>query len=93
MKKIAILCIAIVMICCGCEKKPQNSGDDSLSITKGILSDTVHQILGEPIETLSGFWGDVYVLDNGTKVTIYYDGNGRIEYIKVIDKDGVETYT
>ena len=46
---------------------------DIEKIKEGMTVDEVHSILGASHGMLSGFWGDVYNLDNGHQATIYYD--------------------
>ena len=50
---------------------------DIEKIKEGMTVDEVHSILGEPHGMLSGFWGDVYDVDNGSQVIIYYDNDSR----------------
>jgi hypothetical protein len=76
----------------GCNEKVK-SNVDAVTYSRWLetaTQDEVHKILGEPTGTLSGFWGDIYHLVNGTKIFIYYDATGKVEYIKTYDKDGNE---
>ena len=58
---------------------------DASKIAVGTPIDEVHEILGEPDGMLSGFWGDIYLLDNGNEVIIYYDANGLVEHVKAAE--------
>lgn len=59
----------------------------SLDSIKGISQKEVHNILGDSLNELSGFWGEGYFIDNGTKVIIYYDSDGNIDVVTVFDKN------
>lgn len=45
--------------------------------------DDVHIKFGLPQRTLSGFWGDVFVLEDGTEIIVYYDNDGLVDQVKV----------
>lgn len=91
-----VLCMVIVMCCIfisGCKKNTESS-NSALNLAdsiKGTYQDEVHKTLGKPLSTLSGFWGDVYTLDNDTKIVVYYDKTGKVEKITVSDKEGTRT--
>ena len=53
------------------------------NIKVGDSVDQVHETLGEPSGQLSGFWGDIYVLEYGKQAIIYYDSNGTVEQVKL----------
>lgn len=83
-----------MIVMTGCNEEIKPDADTVSSRSNWIdtaTEDEVHKILDEPTATLSGFWGDIYVLENGTKIIIYYDRIGKVEYIKIFDKDGNET--
>lgn len=65
---------------------PQSELENSLI---GKSHDEIFPAWGEPNEQLHGFWGDVWYLDDsGEKcVTIYYDSNGIVETVKIIDNN------
>lgn len=50
----------------------------------GISREELLSIWGEPDGTLSGFWGDIWQLDNETdkSIIVYYDNDGIVENIK-----------
>lgn len=56
------------------------SGIDKIKVGDSV--DYVHETLGEPAGQLSGLWGDIYGLESGGQVIIYYDSNGNVEQIK-----------
>jgi hypothetical protein len=96
MKKIysfALIIVFIIVGMTGCNKDKQKAGhDESFSATvKGTHQDEIHRIFGEPSGTLSGFWGDIYKLDNGTQIIMYYDENGVVEQLTVTDEEGTKT--
>lgn len=43
--------------------------------------DDVHIKFGLPQRTLSGFWGDVFVLEDGTEIIVYYDNDGLVDQV------------
>ena len=54
----------------------------------GMTVNEVHSILKDPHGMLSGFWGDVYYVEDGSKLTIYYDSDsGKVERIMLITSD------
>lgn len=56
--------------------------DNWLGIEPGTPQDDVHNIMGKPDSMLSGLWGDIYKLVNGSIVIFYYDPNGNVQEIK-----------
>lgn len=50
-----------------------------------MLRDEVHKIMGEPVGMLSGLFGDIYRLDNGTGIIFYYDSNTSVYHIKLTE--------
>ena len=90
---IALILILMMIGMAGCKKveKKNDSVENFSKLIRGTHQDEIHRIFGDPSGMLSGFWGDVYRLDNGTKIIIYYDENGEVEHIKVTDKDGLDT--
>lgn len=79
----------------GCTKGEQDpaaaSGLSSSII--GTDQSEIHQVLGKPSGTLSGFTGDLYYLDNGTQVIVYYDSEMKVEQVKIKAEDGKDTLT
>lgn len=58
---------------------------------KGISQKEVHNILGDSLNELSGFWGEGYFIDNGKKVIVYYDSGGNIDVVTIFDKNDNRT--
>lgn len=58
---------------------------------KGEHRDNILVSWGEPDGMLSGFWGDIWFLDENenTKITLYYDANGCVEYVRI---DAISDY-
>lgn len=52
-------------------------------IEVGMSREEVHRIMGEPGGMLSGLYGDIYKLDDGSGVIIYYDSESRVNHIKL----------
>lgn len=63
----------------------------SLNSIKGISQKEVHNILGDSLNELSGFWDEGYFIDNGTKVIVYYDSDGNIDVVTIFDKNDNRT--
>ncbi|NLG88599.1 MAG: outer membrane protein assembly factor BamE [Clostridiaceae bacterium] len=51
-------------------------------IEVGMPREEVHRIMGKPDGMLSGPYGDIYKLDDGSFVIIYYDSESRVNHIK-----------
>jgi hypothetical protein len=45
--------------------------------------DEVHKIMGEPVGMFSGLFGDIYLLDNGSWIIIYYDSSASVSHINL----------
>jgi len=62
-------------------------GKDTLTswqdIEVGMSREEVHKIMGEPVGMLSGLYGDIYKLDEGSGVIIYYDSESRVYQMKL----------
>lgn len=91
----AICMVFIMMGITGCTKDTQssNSTQNLIDTIIGMHQDDIHKVFGEPIGRLSGFSGDMYTLDNGTTITVYYDENGKVKYVLMKDKSGAEVLT
>lgn len=59
---------------------PDSTGWQDVRI--GIMRDEVHKIMGEPVGMLSGLFGDIYKLDEGSNIIIYYDADSKVNRIK-----------
>ncbi len=56
----------------------------------GYQRDQLHSVWGNPQGMLSGFWGDIWEVDDETNLIVYYDAEGIIEYVKVDPSDSYE---
>ena len=89
-----IFCMVLFMIgIVGCAKDIQsdNTAKRFSDVVIGTHQDEVHRVLGEPSGTLSGFYGDIYMLDNGTQIIVYYTDDQKVEHVKIMNKDGTDT--
>lgn len=59
---------------------PDSTGWQNIRI--GMQREDVHKIMGEPDGMLSGLFGDIYLLADGS-MTIYYDEQSSVNYIKL----------
>ncbi len=64
---------------------PDSTGWQELRI--GMMRDEVHTIMGEPIGMLSGLFGDIYLLENGSGIIIYYDAALSVYHIKLTEPE------
>lgn len=62
---------------------PDSTGWQDVRI--GIMRDEVHKIMGEPVGILSGLFGDIYKLDDGSNIIIYYDAESKVYRIKLTE--------
>ena len=62
---------------------PDSTGWQNVRI--GIMRDEVHKIMGEPVGMLSGLFGDIYKLDDGSNIIIYYDAESKVYRIKLTE--------
>lgn len=76
-----LLCAALPLSACGgAAPAPETSAFGAHLL--GQSREDVLQILGEPDGVLSGFYGDVWDLEDGTSVILYYDADSRVELVK-----------
>ena len=66
---------------------------DALTCIKDATQEEVHKTLGAPSNALHGERGDVYILENKTKITIYYNNDGMVKKILVTNKEDEVTFT
>ena len=95
MRRIWLLIMCMFLIgMIGCSKdEPENPTSASFSDQIiGYSQGEIHRVHGEPSGTLSGFTGDIYYLDNGTQVILYYDSELKVEQVKIIAKDGKDKF-
>lgn len=64
------------------------TGIDKIKVGDSV--DYVHETLGEPAGQLFGLWGDIYGLESGRKVIIYYDSEGKVEQVKYFAEESRE---
>ena len=50
----------------------------------GVSLEQIHELFGEPDGSLSGLWGEIYQLEDGTKFIVYY-ANGFVSTVKAGD--------
>ena len=93
MKKKIILCAAVLALSValvGCDKITDTGNlIDSIEAISdkvtGITQNEVHELLGSPAGKLSGFWGDIYYTSDDKEVIIYYDADGNVEHVKIVE--------
>lgn len=61
----------------------QNTVDSENNELIGYQRDQLHSVWGKPHGMLSGFWGDIWKVDDQINLVVYYDAAGIIEYVKV----------
>lgn len=62
------------------------SKTEDLEALLGVSIESIHERFGEPTATLSGFWGEIYQLDDDMEVIIYYDADGMVNLIRSGDR-------
>ncbi len=66
----------------------QNQGVDyAAKQLQGYKYTQLIEVWGEPDSSLSGMWGDIWEINNTYCLIVYYDRNGVVEQIKVMNKD------
>lgn len=60
------------------------SAPEDLEKLLGVSLDRIHERLGEPDTMLSGLWGEIYHLEDGTEFIVYYE-NAFVNIVKVGD--------
>ncbi len=77
MKKMLLLgCLLVFLVGCA---KGEPTITDYQSVEVGTKQEKVHKRFGEPDSTLSGLYGDIYVVED-KQVIIYYDFNEETGY-------------
>jgi hypothetical protein len=51
----------------------------------GTPREIVHKIMGEPDGMLSGLFGDIYKLEDGSRIVFYYDSESAVQSIRRLD--------
>ncbi len=64
--------------------------EEVLEDLSGQSHDSLRSAWGEPDGMLSGFWGDIWRLseESNWQMIVYYDGNGCVENIKIVERHG-----
>ena len=66
----------------------QNKGADyAAEQLQGYKNTQLMEVWGEPDSFLSGMWGDIWETNNSYHIIVYYDSNGVVEYVKVMNKE------
>lgn len=66
------------------QAEPEFKNTD-LEALLGVSIERIHERFGEPDGTLSGFWGEIYQLDDGLEVILYYDADGMVNIVRAGD--------
>ena len=54
---------------------------------QGYKNTQLMEVWGEPDSCLSGMWGDIWETNNTYYLIVYYDSNGVVEHIMVMNQD------
>ena len=66
----------------------QNKGADyAAEQLQGYKNAQLMEVWGEPDSCLSGMWGDIWETNNTYHIIVYYDSNGVIKNVKVMNKE------
>ena len=66
----------------------QNKGADyATEQLQGYKNTQLMEVWGEPDSCLSGMWGDIWETNNTYYLIVYYDSNGVVEHIMVMNQD------
>ena len=66
----------------------QNKGADyAAEQLQGYKNTQLMEVWGEPDGFLSGMWGDIWETNNTYYIIVYYDSDGVVEYVKVMNQD------
>lgn len=99
MKNITALLLSVLLIlsmtACGKEDSAAVKLEDIAILSEetletlfsGMPREDIHEAWGEPDGMLSGLWGDIYKIpDSDRQIIVYYDADGLISNIKIIDQ-------
>ena len=67
------------------EKVAERTSEEATKLLKDKTAKEIYDHWGTPDDTLSGFYGDIYVY-NGKTITIYYDADSKVTDVLVTDK-------
>ncbi len=70
-----------------CLNKGEDYATDQL---KGYKNTQLMEVWGKPDGHLFGFWGDIWETNNTYNLIVYYDSNGIVEHVKVMNEDNKE---
>ena len=66
----------------------QNYGADYASEQlQGYKQTQLAEVWGDPDSFLSGMWGDIWKTNTSYNLIVYYDDNGIVEHVKVINEN------
>ena len=66
----------------------QNYGADYASEQlRGYKQTQLSEVWGKPDSFLSGMWGDIWKTNTSYALIVYYDDNGIVEHVKVINEN------
>ena len=66
----------------------QNKGADyAAEQLRGYKNTQLMEVWGESDSCLSGMWGDIWETNNTYYIIVYYDSNGVVEHIMVMNQD------
>lgn len=63
------------------------TGEELYDVLHGISFKDIQAQWGEPDGMLSGFWGDIWILDDDYMLILYYDDEGCVETVKISLKE------
>lgn len=98
---VAVLCVSVW--CYGYYNRKSNDNIPSKELivsyyqNKGVVYTTeqlqgykntqLMEVWGEPDNFLSGMWGDIWKTNNTYCIIVYYDRNGVVEHVTVMNED------
>ncbi len=67
-------------------KEKRDTEQDFLEELSGRHEKELVAAWGKPDGMLSGFWGDVWYLDDHKEIIVYYDRDGAVENIRITER-------
>ena len=64
------------------ERIASGTGEEATKLLKNKTAKEISDHWGEPDDTLSGFYGDIYIY-NGKRIVIYYDADSKVTDVLV----------
>ena len=86
-----LVLVMIVMMLFSCAAFPEKesiaklSGEEATAALKGRTEKEMADHWGEPDDTLSGFYGDIYMCDD-RQIVIYYDAGSKVTDVLISDR-------